>query len=504
MTRSAASRPDPAHEISVLVRSRQGLIAMESKDHERTVRTIVGAASTLGLSVFTWSNTKGIRRFGAPDTDPGVYGTVDAAAALHHIADANQAAIYVFEGLPASLEDPIVSQRLKDAVERLSGVNGAIVVLDKAAALPAPLRALAASVALPPPTTAEYRALVSEVYYSLAARMPVTTDLQPETMDRLLAALKGLTLLEAEKVLTRAMVDDGKLDAKDIPAVLEFKHAAIKADGLLEFCPVDVTLDDIADLEALKLWLSTRRAVVADPARAANAGLPFPKGMLLVGVPGCGKSMCAKAVAADWGLPLLKLDTSAIYDKYLGESETRFLAAIRSAEDAGPVVLWIDEIEKAFSSGGDSDGGVSTRILGTFLSWLQERRGDVFVVATANDIAKLPAELVRKGRFDEIFFVDLPLADVRATIFSLNLTKRSLNASEFDVAVLAEATDGFSGAEIEQVVVSALYAAFAAKTSLTMSGLLAEAERTRPLSSTMKERISGLREWARERTVSAH
>lgn len=504
MTRSAASRPDPAHEISVLVRSRQGLIAMESKDHERTLRTIVGAASALGLPVFTWSNTRGIRRYGAPETEQGVYGTADAGAALQHVADANQAAIYAFEGLAPSLADAVVSQRLKDAVERLSGVNAAIVVLDKASVLPAAVRTLAASVGLPPPTTEDFRALVSEVYFSLAARMPVSTDLQPETMDRLLAALKGMTLLEAEKVLTRAIVDDGKLDANDIPAVLEFKQAAIKADGLLEFCPVDVTLDDIADLEALKRWLGTRRAVVADPARAATAGLPFPKGMLLVGVPGCGKSMCAKAVAADWGLPLLKLDTSAIYDKYLGESETRFLAAIRSAEDAGPVVLWIDEIEKAFSAGGDSDGGVSTRILGTFLSWLQERRGDVFVVATANDIAKLPAELVRKGRFDEIFFVDLPISEVRAQIFSLNLTKRSLDVTDFDTKALAEATEGFSGAEIEQVVVSALYAAFATKTSLTMTGLLAEAERTRPLSSTMAERISGLRAWARERTVSAH
>jgi chloramphenicol 3-O-phosphotransferase len=504
MTRSGAARPDPAHEISVLVQSRQGLIAIESKDHVRTVRTIVDAASTLGLPVFTWSNTKGIRRHGAVDVDSAVYGTVDAAAALHHVEDASQAAIYVFEGLAPSLEDALVAQRLRDAVQRLSGVSGAIVVLDKAANLPSGVRTLAASVALPPPTASEYRALVSEVYYYLAARMSVTTHLEPETMDRLIAALKGLTLLEAEKVLTRAMVDDGKLDAKDIPGILEFKHAAIKADGLLEFCPVDVTLDDIADLEALKRWLGTRRAVVADPARAAIAGLPFPKGMLLVGVPGCGKSMCAKAVAADWGLPLLKLDTSAIYDKYLGESESRFLAAIRSAEDAGPVVLWIDEIEKAFSSGGDSDGGVSTRILGTFLSWLQERRGDVFVVATANDIAKLPAELVRKGRFDEIFFVDLPIPEVRATIFALNLTKRALDASIFDTSALAEATEGFSGAEIEQVVVSALYAAFAAKSPLTMGGLLAEAQRTRPLSSTMHERISGLREWARERTVSAH
>jgi SpoVK/Ycf46/Vps4 family AAA+-type ATPase len=226
--------------------------------------------------------------------------------------------------------------------------------------------------------------------------------------------------------------------------------------------------------------------------------------MLLVGVPGCGKSMCAKAVAADWKLPLLRLDTSGLYDKFVGESEKRFLGAIHGAERAAPAVLWIDEIEKAFSGGTDNDGGVSTRILGTFLSWLQERRGDVFVVATANDVGRLPPELVRKGRFDEIFFVDLPDANVRESIFRLHLQRRKQPIDAFDLPALARAADGFSGAEIEQVVVSALYSVFAAGRTLRMDDVSAEIARTRPLSATMAERIQSLRDWSSGRTVSAH
>ncbi len=214
--------------------------------------------------------------------------------------------------------------------------------------------------------------------------------------------------------------------------------------------------------------------------------------------------MCAKAVAADWELPLLKLDMSGIYDKYIGESEKRFLAAIRTAERAAPAVLWIDEIEKAFAVGGEGDGGVSLRILGTFLSWLQERRGDVFVVATANDIARLPAELVRKGRFDEIFFVDLPAVDVRESIFRLHLERRKQATAGFDLRALAAASEGFSGAEIEQVVVSSLYAVFATGGTLRMEDVSAEIARTRPLSATMHERVQSLREWSRGRAVLAH
>jgi SpoVK/Ycf46/Vps4 family AAA+-type ATPase len=231
--------------------------------------------------------------------------------------------------------------------------------------------------------------------------------------------------------------------------------------------------------------------------------LGFPRGVLLLGVPGCGKSLCAKAVASEWGLPLLKLDPANLYDKYIGDSEKNFKRAMRTAERMAPIVLWIDELEKAFASGGDADGGVSKRVFGTFLSWLQERKGDVFVMATSNDIAALPPEFIRKGRFDEVFFVDLPKADARAEIFRIHLAKRNQDAKKFDLQVLAGASDGFSGAEIEQAVVGGLYGAFAAGTALTTAMLLTEIQSTRPLSGTMWEKISQLREWASSRTVAA-
>ena len=493
-------RPDPVNELVVLVRSRLGLIALDAGDSEQAHDTLAVAAAQLGIPLFFWTRTKGLRR---KDVGAAVYGTVDSLAAFAHIEAARIPAIYEFEGLGTDLADPTRAQRLKDAIAGLNGLDAAIVLLDGVDSLTDPLRQLAALVTLPPPSAADYHAVINRVVQQLHGRINVRTELSPADLERLVGALRGFTLPEAEHILTRVIVDDGILNAHDIPQVVAAKYAEMKAAGLLEFCPVDVTLDDIANLASLKAWLATRRAVVSAQARAAEAGLPFPRGMLLVGVPGCGKSMCAKAVAADWGLPLLKLDTSGIYDKYVGESEKHFLSAIRSAERAAPAVLWIDEIEKAFS-GGDNDGGVSTRILGTFLSWLQERRGDVFVVATANDIARLPAELVRKGRFDEIFFVDLPEADVRKSIFRLHLQRRKQPIAAFDLPALAAATNGFSGAEIEQVVVSALYSVFAAGRTLRMDDVTAEIARTRPLSATMEERIQGLRDWSQGRTVSAH
>jgi len=492
--------PDPVNEIVVLVRSRLGLIALDAADPGQAHETLVAAAALLGIPLFFWTRTKGLRR---KNVETAVYGTTDLIGALAHIEAARIPAIYEFEGLGADLADPTRAQRLKDAIAALDALDAAIVLLDGTDSLPESLRQLSALVTLPPPSQADYHAVINRVVQQLHGRINVRTELPPADLERLVGALRGFTLPEAEHILTRIIVEDGILSAQDIPRVTAAKYADMKAAGLLEFCPVDVKLDDIADLASLKSWLATRRSVVSAPGRAAEAGLPFPRGMLLVGVPGCGKSMCAKAVAADWGLPLLKLDTSGIYDKYVGESEKHFLSAIRSAERAAPAVLWIDEIEKAFA-GGDSDGGVSTRILGTFLSWLQERRGDVFVVATANDIARLPAELVRKGRFDEIFFVDLPEADVRESIFRLHLQRRKQSIAAFDLAALAGATDGFSGAEIEQIVVSALYGVFAAGRTLRMEDVSAEIARTRPLSATMEERIQGLRDWSQGRTVSAH
>jgi SpoVK/Ycf46/Vps4 family AAA+-type ATPase len=285
---------------------------------------------------------------------------------------------------------------------------------------------------------------------------------------------------------------------------LEAKRKMVQQDGLLEYWPAEQGMAEVAGLSGLKAWLAKRRASVIDPQRATEFGLSFPKGVLLLGVPGCGKSLCAKAVAHEWGLPLLKLDPANLYDKYVGDSEKNFKRAMQTAERLAPIVLWIDELEKAFAAGsGEDDGGVSRRIFGSFLSWLQDRRGDVFVVATSNDVTKLPPEFIRKGRFDEVFFVDLPSARARGEITTIHLRKRKQDPAAFDLPRLVAAADGFSGAEIEQAIVAALYTAFSTSAPLSTEVLLGELGSTRPLSRIMNERLADLRRWAADRTVAA-
>ncbi|MEK7743855.1 MAG: AAA family ATPase, partial [Elusimicrobiota bacterium] len=373
---------------------------------------------------------------------------------------------------------------------------GCIVITGALEVLPEGLRPVLASLKLAPPDAKEYRSLLGRILRDVSRSMRVRMALPAKDLQRLLANLRGLTLLEAEKVLTKAVVEDGLLDVEAITKVIEAKKAIVEREGLLEYYPSQEPLDSIAGMAGLKDWLAKRRGIITEPERAAEYGLGFPKGVLLLGVQGCGKSLFAKAVSAEWGLPLLKLDPSNLYNKYVGESEKNFARAVRIAERLAPVVLWIDEIEKAFAQSGSTDDGISQRILGSFLSWLQERKGDVFVVATANDIARLPPEFIRKGRFDEIFFVDLPSAPAREAILGIHLSKRGQKPGLFDLPALARATEGFSGAEIEQVVVAALYTAFASGSRLDTGQLLREASKTFPLSKTMREKVEALREWA--------
>lgn len=268
--------------------------------------------------------------------------------------------------------------------------------------------------------------------------------------------------------------------------------------------PAEESLAEVAGLAGLKAWLRKRRNILSDPARAAEFGLTFPRGLLLIGVPGCGKSLCARAVATEWGLPLLRLDTGSLYNKFIGETENNFRRAMKTAESLAPCVLFIDELEKAFASGGSDDGGVSMRVLGSFLSWLQDRRQDVFVVATANDVSRLPPEFLRKGRFDETFFVDLPDADTRAEILRIHLKRRGQDPAAFTLDLVTTATHSFSGAEVEQVIVAALYTAFSDGTPLSTEHLLREAAATKPLAVMMAEKIAALRDWAKDRTVPAN
>ena len=492
---------DPLHDFELLIRSRYGALLVESAEEERAEELVERAAWQLQLPLFVWRRATGLSRKGAPN---GVYGTQDPRAGLDHVISSELPALYVFHGLGPELEKPEVADRLREAGRRLAGHSGAVVLTGASIRLPESLRTEVGLVHLPMPTREDYANLQRRVVQDLGTHMGIEVSLTPADQDHLLANLQGLTLSEAEKLLTRLVVEDGRLDANDIKRVVEAKRDLVEQDGLLEYQPSVQSLDQIADLVRLKEWLEKRRLFMEDPQRAVDFGLEFPRGVLLVGVPGCGKSLCAKAVAAAWALPLVKLDPGALYDKYIGETEQNFRRAMGSAERLAPLVLWIDELEKAFAAGGDEDGGTSQRVLGTFLSWLQERRGDVFVVATANDVQRLPAELLRKGRFDETFFVDLPDETARAAILEIHLRKRKQAPDGFDLARLARESEGYSGAELEQVVVSALYTAFSAKTTLTTELLLDELRHMPPIASTAREKIAFLREWAAGRTVPAN
>jgi SpoVK/Ycf46/Vps4 family AAA+-type ATPase len=488
-------------DIELLIRSRHGIIHIDTIDDERVHVLLRHLSDRMTLPFFTWTRTRGICRDGQAN---GIYDTQEPAQALSHIVSAQMAALYHMAAFDGLLTNDVLLQRLRDVASELGRRNGALIITGAGITLPPALRPLIASMPLPAPGDDELRALIRHLARDLGRHRQVIVRLDPPDEARLIAALRGLTHLEAEKVLTRAMIEDNILDARDIAHAVAAKKQVIQREGVLEYYPVEESMAEVADMAGLKAWLRTRTSIVRNPTAAAEYGLSFPKGMLLIGVPGCGKSHCARAVAAEWELPLLRMDTGSLYNKFVGETESNFRRAMHAAESVAPCVLFIDELEKAFATGGSEDGGVSQRVLGTFLTWLQERRADVFVVATANDVSKLPPEFLRKGRFDEIFFVDLPDPQSRADIARIHLRKRRQDPDRFDLALLATATRGFSGAEIEQVIVSALYAAFADTTPLTQDHLLREAAATRPLSVMMAERIDSLRTWATERAVPAN
>jgi hypothetical protein len=492
---------DPVEDLELLLRSRYGVVVLDTPETDRAAGLLRHLADRIDVPLFSWTPTKGLRRDGA---GRAIYGTVEPGGALDHIESARFPAVYCFEGAETFLADPILARKLRDASVPLTEIDGALVLTGGGIELPEPLRHVCATLSLPPPDVEEFQDLLERILRDLGTRGRVKVEQTPAQTRQLLENLRGLTLIEAEKVLTKAIVEDGHLSPADIRAVAEAKRTLIEREGLLEYYPVEDALSEVADLATLKEWLSKRHSMIRAREDAEEFGLSFPRGVLLLGVPGCGKSLSAKAVAMEWGLPLLKLDPSGLYNKYIGESEKNFRRAITTAERMAPVVLWIDEIENAFSGADDRDAGVAARIFGSFLSWLQERRGDVFVVATANDVARLPPEFLRKGRFDEILFVDLPDEETRNRIFRIHLEKRGHDPDTFDLRTLADASEGFSGSEIEQVVVAGLYTAFAGTQPLTTGGLLHEISATRPLSQLMPERIGALREWAAGRTVPAN
>jgi SpoVK/Ycf46/Vps4 family AAA+-type ATPase len=399
------------------------------------------------------------------------------------------------------LEDPLLVRKLREVLPAFTSDRRALVLSGHGVRLPPEIGKQGVPYRLSLPDLEGIRAELRQVVRKAALEEKVRIEIGEDEAEGMARELQGLTRDEIRRILRRAMVTDGRLTLGDIELIREAKRESLGQTGLLEFIPTG-DVESIGGMEALRAWLDKRRDALGDEAR--QFGLEPPRGVLLMGVQGCGKSLMARNVAAEWGLPLVRLDPGALYDKYVGETERNLRQALDTADAMSPIVLWIDEIEKGFArDGGEADGGVSGRLLGTFLTWLQERASRVFVVATANDVERLPPELLRKGRFDEIFFVDLPGPAERSDILQLHLLRRGRDPGRFDLDRLAGASEGFSGSELEQAIVAGLYTAFAEKADLDQQTLLAEIDSAVPLSVTLAERVEALRSWARGRAVPA-
>jgi len=487
-------------DLELLIASRHALVAIESHEEERVRAVAAEAAARQELPFFEWKITTGLVRAGAGD---GLPETDKPEKALRAAAVMRTEAVYLFYDLNKFFEDPAVLRLLRDIGESFGSDRRTLILCAPAIDLPEDLTACTARMQIELPDVAELRELTVRTLRDLGAPRRIKIDLSVPELNQLIESLRGLTLGEAQRILMAAALDDLKIDRNDFKHVLDRKKDLIANDGVLELYPQDATLQQIGGLENLKAWLKKRGAGFTPEAR--RHGLEPPRGLLLLGVQGCGKSLSARAVASEWGLPLLRMDASSLYDKFVGESERKLRGALRTAESMAPCVLWIDEIEKGIParSGSEADGGLARRIFGAFLSWLQDKKQPVCVVATSNDIQSLPPELLRKGRFDEIFFVDLPGEAARRSILAVHLTKRGQDPAAFDLQSLAAASEGFSGSEIEAAIVAALYSAFADKTPLSSPHILAELRRAVPLSRTCRETIEELRAWARGRTVPA-
>jgi AAA+ superfamily predicted ATPase len=505
---------------SQLLKARHPVLLIESYEEDRVIEEITAVAGDPDLvrttrQVRVWSATAGL----AAPGETGPAGTRSPQAALEEALRATEPTVYVMKDLHHYLgsdhrpADPVLLRLLRDAAATFqrSAQPACLILLSPALALPQDVEKDVTIVDFPLPDAAQLRGVLDGMIEANKGRARIAIDCSEDDLERLTKAALGLTLHEAENAFARAMVDKGSLSPDDVAVVAEQKAQTIRKSGILEFVPASGSVDDIGGLENLKRWLAKRDGSWLDS--AAAWGLPSPKGVLVTGVPGCGKSLTAKCTATMWGLPLLRMDVGRVFAGLVGSSEQNMRAALRTAEAVAPAVLWIDEIEKGFAGmGGPSgDSGTSQRVFGTFLTWLQEKTKPVFVFATANNIDHLPPEFLRKGRFDEIFFVDLPTDRERVPIWRVHLTKRlategaggKLIVDDALLADLAGRSEGYSGAEIEQAVIVALYDAFAERRPLEHSDLVRAVETMVPLSVTQAERIRALREWADVRAVAA-
>lgn len=490
-------------QLKLLIRSGHPIIAIDTVDEPRAAELTSKVAEDLQIPSISWSMTTGLVA-NTKGTIERLVGEGKPLQALQMIKDSSLCSIYIFKDLGVHLKDLTLMRLVRDIHSEFTRNRSTLILID-ALPLPDGIRRFTLPYELKPPTFEELELVVRNTFRRIATESiyEVKAEITKRQMEQLVQSLRGLSCAEAQRVVASVIYHDYKLTGADLARIIEEKRRVLSSAGCLESVAVDRAAEDIGGLKNLKAWLKTRRGGYSD--RAKEFGLAPPRGILLLGVQGCGKSLCAKAVAADWNMPLLKLDPGVLYQKFIGESESQLRQALRQAEAMAPVVLWVDEIEKAFASASTSsaDGGLSQRMFGTLLSWMQEHRHPIFLIATANNIEALPPELMRKGRFDEIFFVDLPDAETREGIIKIHLQRSRREPDNFDLPKLAELTDGFSGAELEQVVMASLYRAFAEEVELGNEHLFAEIAATQPLSVVLGEKITQLRAWAKERCVEA-
>lgn len=486
-------------EMSLSIRARYPLLYLVTSEEARAEEMLEDIAQSSRKELIVWSLSKGLmpsRYKDQQDKDP--------EAVLKHIEASDKKAIFVLRDFHPFLEKEIVLRHLRDLIAHLKKSYKTVVLVSPVLKIPPELEKDITVFDLPLPDAKELTSILNNLLEPYRDSDKVKIELPPELLEKVVQATLGLTRNEAENVFAKALITGRQFGWDDLPSIIEEKKQLIRKSGILDFIGLSTQLNQVGGLDKLKAWLKERGRAFSVKAR--EYGLPEPKGLLMLGVQGCGKSLAAKAIAAEWNLPLLRLDVGKIFDSFVGSSEDNMRKAIQQAEAMSPAVLWLDEIEKGFSgiqSSGSVDSGTTARIFATFLTWMQEKTKPVFVIATANNVEDLPPELLRKGRFDEIFFIDLPQESERATIFDIHVRLKQREPNKFDIAALAKAADQFSGAEIEQSILSAMYRAFAEDREFTSDDVIQEIGRTVPLAVTAKEKIQYLRDWARHRARPA-
>ena len=493
------------HDLELILKSHFPIVTIETHEEHRAVDLLKKAAGTLGKELLQWTITDGLHPLtltnqlelrDKPSDEP----QQDLGEALRKIKQRPGPGIYAFLDVHDHINESLVIRLIKEVAQSHLLEDRMLVFISHEISIPEELSRFCAKFELALPGKDQIKQLLLDEAKVFAMKKGSNVKADPEAMEMLISNLMGLTVTDTKRFLRSAIHNDGAITHNDLPHIQKAKYELIGQDGMLSFEYDTAKFSEVGGMNKLKAWLEKRHEHFISP--DPKAVLDSPKGILLVGVQGGGKSLTAKAVAGVWGVPLLRLDFGVLYNKFFGETEKNIRKALKLAEVMSPCVLWIDEIEKGIATG-DNDNGTSKRLLGTLLTWMAENKKHVFIVATANDIQSLPPELIRKGRLDEIFFVDLPSHTTRQEIFRIHLEKRSQDSANFDLENLADHSEGFSGAEIEQAIVGACYSAMASKATLDASHVIDELTNTKPLSVVMDDKIAALRHWASERTVPA-